>query len=113
MKILDESQSEWVETTHPRVFYRSEDDLWNRGEFALSSVIADHLPGWTIVVEMGPNRDTELMFEIYYEKRLIHLDCDVDGTAAYRAFESEHSRQKAEFAVATIIQHVRSIQDLI
>ena len=112
MKILDESPSEWVETSHPRVFYRSEDDLWNRGEFALSCVIADHLPGWTVVVEMGPNRDTEFTFDILRHKQLIHLDCDVDGMAAYRAFEAEYRRLEAEHAAAIIIQHARAIEDL-
>lgn len=112
MRMLEESHSDWVETSHPRVYYRSNTDQWYRGEFALSSVLADHLSEWTIVVEMGSNRDEDITWTIYPDESLIHLDCDVDGKAAYRVFQSEQYRLEAEYAISVIIMQAKAAEDL-
>lgn len=111
MKFSDESRSDWVETSHPQVFYRSEDDRLHRGEFTLGKMIADHLPGWTLVIEMGHNRETEILFEICENRNVIHMDCDVIGPASYQALKSEHHQRDAVKAAMNIIYTVIAIED--
>lgn len=80
--ITDEATDEWIATSHDRVFYRSKGDKWNRGEYALAKFIADHIPGWTVVITMGPDRRHDIHYEVHSDG-LIHLDCYSVGMVAY------------------------------
>jgi hypothetical protein len=80
--ITDETTDEWVSTSHDRVFYRSEGDEWKRGEYALAKFLADHIPGWTVVITMGPYRGHDIHYEVHSDG-LIHLDCYSVGMVAY------------------------------
>lgn len=80
--ISDEATDELVSTCHDRVFYRSEGDEWKRGEYALARSLADHIPGWTVVITMGPNRRHDIHYEVHSDG-LIHLDCYSVGMVAF------------------------------
>jgi len=80
--IADESTDDWVATGHERVFYRSKGDKWNLGEYVLAKFIADHIPGWTVVITMGSYRGYDIHCEVY-NNGLIHLDCYSVGMVAY------------------------------
>jgi len=79
--IADETTDEWIATSHDRVFYRSKGDKWNRGEHALAKFIADHIPGWTVVITMGPYRGHDIHYEVH-SAGVIHLDCYSVGMVA-------------------------------
>ena len=81
--ISEEDTDEWIATSHDRIFYRSGGDVWHRGEYALAKFVADHIPGWTVVITMGPYRGHDLHYEIHAEDQLIHLDCYPVGIVAY------------------------------
>jgi hypothetical protein len=81
--ISEEDTDEWIATSHDRVFYRSGGDVWHRGEYALAKFVANHIPGWTVIITMGPYRGHDLHYEIHAKDQLIHLDCYSVGMVAY------------------------------
>ena len=62
--ISDEATDEWIATSHDRVFYRSKGDKWNLGEDGLAKFVADQIPGWTVVITMGPYRAHDIHYEV-------------------------------------------------
>jgi hypothetical protein len=99
--IPDEATDEWVSTSHDRVFYRSEGDEWKLGEYALAKFIADQIPGWTVVITMGPFRGHDFHYEVHSDG-LIHLDCYSVGMVAYDP-DFPHRTQHP------VIEHAESI----
>lgn len=73
--IPDETTEDWLATSHDRVFHRSEGDRWKRGEVELGAFLADHIPGWTVVITMGPYRGYDFRHTIHAQEKVIHLDC--------------------------------------
>ncbi len=121
--ISDEATDEWIATNHDHVFYRSEVDKWNRGEYALAKFVADHIPGWTVVITMGPYRGYDIRHEVYADDQLIHLDCYSVGMVAYDSnfpprtqhpaiehAESYYRLKVREQSRVEVIEHVRQVK---
>jgi hypothetical protein len=109
--ITDEATDEWVSTNHDRVFYRSDGDEWNRGEYALAKFITDHIPGWTVVITMGPYRGHDIRHEVHPDDKLIHLDCYSAGmirSAPGHSSRTQHPMEEyAESLLDDIAQLIR------
>ncbi len=77
------SRATWIETGHDSVFYNSADDRYNRGEYELAEFVADLIPGWEVVITMGPHRAYDIRYELLVDEKVIHLDCYSAGMAVY------------------------------
>ena len=73
--VSNEDEGDWIRTDNDRIFYRSDGDRWNRGEYRMAEYLVNHIPGWTVLITMGPYRSYDFHYEIYPDQRLIHLDC--------------------------------------
>jgi len=107
--ISDEDTEEWIATSHDRVFYRSEGDVWNRGEHALAKFVANHIPAWTVVITMGPYRRHDIRHEIHTEDQLIHLDCYSVAMMAYDADSQPRTRHPVVEYAESLIQDVAQL----
>jgi hypothetical protein len=99
--IPDEVTDEWIATSHDRVFFRSKDDKWNGGESVLAKFIADHIPGWTVVITMGPHRRHDIHYVVLREG-LIHLDCYSGAMVGYDTGIPPRTQHP-------VVEHVESI----
>lgn len=103
---------EWVATDHDRVYYKSEADRFGRGEFALAKFVADHIPGWTVLITMGPYRTHDLAYEVRLDEQVINLDCYSAGMAVFGpdiSYREEHPA--VEHAEALIHDIAKGIKD--
>lgn len=74
---------EWDSTDHGRVFYHDGSDRFDRGEYELAKFVAEHLPGFDVLLTMGPYRGYDIQFEIHPDERVIHLDVYSAGMAVF------------------------------
>ena len=109
MMISDDNSDEWIDTDHNRVFYRSEGDMWNRGEYALAKLVANHIPGWTVVITMGPYRGHDFRHEIHAEDHLIHLDCYSAAMMAYDTDPPPRTQHPVVEYAESLIQDVAKL----
>lgn len=63
-----------IPTRHPRVFYKSKNDVYSRGELAFSEDISKQFPKYTVIITMGPWRVYDVGFEVDYIAKTIALD---------------------------------------
>lgn len=114
MVTLSGSPEDWVETDHDRVFYKSPADAWGRGEYLLAECIADYIPGWIVVITMGPYRSHDFSYNLYHDEQWIHLDCYSAGMAPnciglpYR--EQHPVVEHAESLIQNIVDDIRDSQ---
>jgi hypothetical protein len=109
--ISDEVTDDWIATGHDRVFYRSKGDQWNRGEYALAKFIADHIPGWSVVITMGPNRGHDILYAVH-SAGLIHLDCySVAMVASGSEYPSRTQHPVVENAESILYDIAQGIKD--
>ena len=73
-KALDDSLEPSVKTSHPRVFYATEADRYQRGELSIASKIADRFPSYTVIITMGPWRDYDVAYRLKPSEKRILLD---------------------------------------
>jgi len=102
----------WVETEHERVFYESENDQFDRGEFQLSKFVADHLPGWEVLITMGPYRAHDIHYEVLPDERIIHIDYYSPGMLLYgEDFPHREEHPAVEHAESLLHDVARGIKE--
>lgn len=96
---------EWVDTDEPRVYYARDSDRFDRGERELAAFVASHIPGYRVVITMGPYRfNHDIAYAIHEDdpERTIHLDC-------YSAAFLVHGGEAAHRPEHPAVQHAESI----
>lgn len=109
MTFNDESTSDWIETRHDRVFYRTREDKWDRGEFEIAEWLATNTPGWIVAIEMGEREESQVKWEFDFQESVLYLSFDNTGIGAYKTKSgNEHKREAADvmtLIITTIYLH--------
>lgn len=96
---------DFIETDHPRVFYRNKSDAFDRGELQMARFIAKHLPNWRVLITMGPNRSHDVRFQLH-DNRWIHLDVYSPGMVVYGPDVSHRQEHPAVMYAESLIHDI-------